>query len=44
MRADQLLRELRQGRLAERSRTPAWEQLARLEVGILVAGYVVFGL
>jgi len=44
MRADQLLRELRQRRVPERSRTPAWEQLARLEVGILVAGYAVFGL
>src|SRR5438105_296562 len=44
MRADQLLRELRQRRVAERRRPPAWELLARLEIGILVAGYLVFGL
>ena len=43
MRADQLLRELRQRRAPGRAETPAWERLARLEVGILVAGYVVFG-
>jgi hypothetical protein len=42
--AEQLLRELRQRRSAGRAPTPVWEQLARLEVGILVAGYVVLGL
>jgi hypothetical protein len=42
--AEQLLRELRQRRSSGRASTPAWEQLARLEVGVLVAGYVVFGL
>jgi hypothetical protein len=42
--AEQLLRELRQRRSFGRTATPVWEQLARLEVGILVAGYVVFGL
>ena len=44
MRADDLLHELRQRRAAGRTRTPAWEQMARFEVAILVAGYVVFGL
>src|SRR5213078_1561258 len=44
MQADQLLRELRRRRVPDREPTPAWEQLARVEIGILVGGYVVFGL